>query len=198
MDKKTIKLTEGQLCEVIKESITKVITEQPIKSMDKKGKFLLSEMAIRRGDYVQSCINQSKPVLMHIGLICVYESDTIKQQAVNHWKSEIAAQIIDLARVDIKDDPTNRKKMKAFIEGFIEARLGENLSEYDNKMWSYIADGLKKEGLSDDDIRKINLVEIANINKERINKYLYSFVNVIGIPFNPTVREQIITLAHSL
>ena len=110
---------------------------------------------------------------------------------VKHWEDEIAAQVYDLGKIDITKDNKNCEiKKKAFIQSFIEGRLGKDFSEYDDKMHSYIEDGLEEEGLSKEQIRKIDIKAIADNNKERIKKYLYSFVELLTIKDISTLKEE--------
>ena len=175
MAKKTIKLTKDDLREIVTTATNQV----------------LNEMAVERGVYIQYGINQSATVLKHIGKICVFEGDDRMSHLVKHWENEIAAQIYDLGKIDIKrDNKACKIKKKAFVESFIEARLGEDFSEYDEKMYSYIQDGLSDEGLSKEQINAIDTKGIAAANKERIKNYLYSFVELLSITDLNELKEQ--------
>lgn len=175
MAKKTIKLTKDDLREIVTTATKQV----------------LNEMAVERGVYIQYGINQSATVLKHIGKICVFEGDDRMSHLVKHWENEIAAQIYDLGKIDIKrDNKACKIKKKAFVESFIEARLGEGFSEYDEKMYSYIQDGLSDEGLSKEQINAIDTKGIAAANKERIKNYLYSFVELLSITDLNELKEQ--------
>ena len=151
----------------------------------------LNEMAVDRGMFCQYGLNQSATVLEHIGLICVFENDFKMSHWVSHWQNEIAMQIYDIGKIDVKNDNRNCKiKKKAFIHSFIEGRLGADFSEYEMKMPSYIKDGLEKEGLSKEQIRKIDIDRIVAENKERIRKYLFSFVDLLSIKDLDELKEQ--------
>lgn len=155
-------------------------------------RMMLNEMAVDRGAYVQYGINQSATVLDHIGKICVFENDDTMCDAVNHWKREIAAQIYDLGKIDItKDNKDCKIKKKAFVQSFIESRLGKDFSEYDVKMYSYIEDGLEDEGLTQEQIKKIDTKQVAQRNKERIRQYLYSFVELMSIKDLTKLKEEV-------
>lgn len=172
----------------------KIILERIIKETVRDAleeKFQLNEMAVERGDFFQYGMNQSATVLQHIGKICVFENDIKMSHWVKHWEDEIAAQLYDIGKIDVKKDNKNSKiKKKAFIQSFIEARLGKNLCEYDDKMYSYIIDGLEEEGMSEEQIRKIDIKQIAQINKERIKNYLYSFVELMSIKDLNVLKEE--------
>ena len=175
------------------------LTERKIIEMVKSvAKQLLTEMAVSRGEYIQYGINQSDTVLRHIGKICVYEDDVKMNHWVEHWEDEIAAQIYDLGKIDItKDNKECKIKKKAFVKSVIEARLGVNFSEYDDKMCSYITDGLEDEGMTKEQIRKIDVKTIASLNKERVKKYLLSFVDLISIKDLGELKEKCKTAAHN-
>lgn len=152
---------------------------------------IINEMAVERGDFFQYGMNQSATVLQHIGKICVFENDIKMNHWVKHWEDEIAAQLYDIGKIDVKKDNKNSKiKKKAFMQSFIEARLGKDLCEYDDKMCSYIIDGLEEEGMSEEQIRKIDIKQIAQINKERIKNYLYSFVELMSIKDLNVLKEE--------
>lgn len=175
MSNRLISLTERELRDIVKAATQQV----------------LSEMAVKRGDYVQYCIGQSSTVLKHIGKICVYENDPKMSHWVRHWEDEIATQVYDLGKIDItKDNKACKIKKKAFIESFIEGRLGKNFCEYDEKMPSYFIDGLEDEGLDKDQIRGIDINAIVAENKERIKEYLFSFVELISIKDLVELKEQ--------
>ena len=187
MEEKRIMITEDKLREIVIESVEKVLRNIP----------LVTEMAVERGVFVQDGINQSKTVLIHIGKICAFEDNPLLSSWVSHWEDEIAAQVIDLARIDVtKDNKQRDRKKKAFIEGFISARLGENFSEYEEKMPHYIIDALEDEKVDTDIIKKIDVNEIASRNKQRIYNYLFSFVELIGLKYDETVKRQIKDKAH--
>ena len=187
MKKKTIMISEDELREIVRESVEEVL----------HNKSLITEMAVERGVFVQDGINQSKTVLIHIGKICAFENNPLLSSWINHWEDEIAAQVIDLARIDVtKDNRQRNRKKKAFVEGFISARLGVNFSEYDEKMPHYIVDALEDEKVNDDIIKKINVNEIASRNKQRIYNYLFSFVDLIGLKYDETVKQKIKENAH--
>lgn len=181
MSKKLLNITERELMRVVKETTRQV----------------LSEMAVGRKDYIQYGINQSATVLKHIGKICVYENDALMNHWVWHWENEIAAQIYDLGRIDITNDNKSCKiKKKAFVLSFIEARLGKNLSEYDEKMPLYIKEGLEDEGLTKEQIKSIDIEKISAANKERIWNYLMSFVDLLSIRDWDELKEQVKSVAH--
>lgn len=188
MERKVIHLTEEELNEIIRKAVNEVLNSRGI----------LIEMAVGRGAYIQYGICQSATVLKHIGKICVFEDDILVNHWVNHWEDEIAAQVYDLAKIDItKDSKSCKVKKKAFIESFIEARLGENFSEYDEKMPSYIYDALQDEGMPKDDIRKVDINAISSRNKERIRKYLFSFVDLLDIKDLAELKQKCKEVAHS-
>ena len=180
------KLTEEKL-----EAIVKGVVRQLLEETD-----IITEMAVERKSYFQYGINQSATVLKHIGKICVYEDDARMSHWVNHWEDEIAAQIYDLGKIDVTKDPTHKVKKKAFVQSFIESRLGKDFSEYDDKMYSYINDGLEDEGLTKDQINSIDTKGIAQANKERIRRYLFSFVDVLSIKDISELKEKCKMLAH--
>jgi len=188
MDKKIIHLTEDELNEIIRRAVNEVLNSRSI----------LIEMAVGRGAYIQYGICQSATVLKHIGKICVFEDDILVNHWVSHWEDEIAAQVYDLAKIEItKDNKACKIKKKAFIESFIEARLGKNFSEYDEKMPSYIYDALQDEGMPNDDIRKVDINGISRKNKERIRKYLFSFVNLLDIKDLQELKKKCKEAAYS-
>ena len=174
----------------IKQLVNEVVHNVLNEKIHSNGK-PLNEMAVERGVFFQFGLNQSATVLEHIGKICVFEDDNKMSHWVKHWEGEIAAQVYDMGKVDVKNDnPSCKIKKKAFVQSFIEGRLGKDFSEYDNKMYSYIEDGLEKEGLSKDQIRRIDIKGIAAANKERINKYLFSFVELLSIKDMTELKEQ--------
>ena len=177
-------------CIISEERLREVISQAVIKALDEVS--IVTEMAINRGDFVRQGISQSKVVLEHIAKICAFEDNMILGHYVRHWEDEIAAQIYDVGRIDIKKDNAFKdKKKKAFIESFIESRLGKNLCEYEEKMPSYFLDALESEGLSKEQIRLINIKSLVEMNKERIKNYLYSFVPLLSISDMYELRRNI-------
>ena len=173
-------VTEKQLQEIVTRAVRQVLDDS----------CLISEMAVERKNYIQYGINQSAIVLKHIGKICVYENDELMKHYVRHWEDEIAAQVYDLGKIDVTKDPSRKVKQKAFVQSFIESRLGKDFSEYDAKMPSYIEDGLEEEGLTRGQIQKIDIKAIAEVNKERIKKYLFSFVKLLTIEDISELKAQ--------
>ena len=57
-------------------------------------------------------------------------------------------------------------------------------------MYSYIEDGLEKEGMSTEQIREIDSKGIAAENKERIKHYLFSFVELLPIKDRVELKER--------
>ena len=169
----------------------------------------LNEMAIPRKNYFDMALAQSKPVLAHIGKICVLGNLERFKGNVSHWEDEIGTQIYDLGRIDVDNDDKQCKiKKKAFVQSFIEGRLGRNFSEYDEKMYSYFIDGLEDE--FKDEIEKdkdflrdylqknsIDVKDIALKNKERIKTYLESFVPLLSIRDVITLKEEAKKAAHA-
>ena len=151
----------------------------------------LNEMAISRNEWISHGISQSKTVLKHIGKICVFENDFKYEHLIVHWENEIAAQIYDIAKIDIsKDNKSGKIKKKAFIRSFIDARLGKDFSEYEDKMPSYFIDALEDEGLTKDQIKRIDVHSIVEMNKDRIRKYLLSFIDLLTISDFDELKEQ--------
>ena len=188
MTKRKITITEQELSTIVTETVKRVLDDMK----------LISEMAVARKDYFQHGISQSATVLKHIGKICVFENDVLNKHWVHHWETEIAAQVYDLGRIDItKDSKDKSKKRKAFQQSFIEGRLGQDFSEYDTNMPSYIIDALEEEGLSKEDMRKIDVNAVAAKNKERIKKYLYAFVPLMAINDLTELRDKIREVAFS-
>ena len=185
---KPIKITEQELKGIINESVTNVLM--------KRG--LLREMAIPRKEYVSKAFNQSNTALIHLGKVCAFENDKILSHYKQHWLIEVAAQIYDVTKIKVaKDDNNATKKKRAFVEGFIEYRLGKELCEYEDNMGGYILEALYDEGLTDDEARQYDTDKIAMDNKERIKNYLYSFVPLLSIKTNTellnAIRQQALT-----
>ena len=170
---------------------------------------MLNEMAIPRKQYFEMALNQSKPVLAHIGKICVLGNLDSFRGYVSHWEDEIGTQIYDLGRIDVDNDDKQCKiKKKAFTQSFIEGRLGRNFSEYDQKMYSYFVDGLEDEfkdeiakdkNFLSDYLKKnnIDLQEVVLQNKDRIRDYLESFVPLLSIKDIMKLKDEAKKKAHS-
>ena len=168
----------------------------------------LNEMAISRKHYFNLGLSQSKPVLAHIGKMCVLGNLERFKGEVSRWQDEIEAQVYDLGRINVDNDDKQCKiKKKAFVQSFIEGRLGRNFSEYDEKMHSYFIDGLEDEFKDEiendknflgDYLRKndINVKDIALKNKERIKTYLESFVPLLSIRDVNKLKEEAKKAAH--
>lgn len=150
-----------------------------------------NEKAVEREDFFLLGLKQSASILERLGKICVFENDDKMNHLVECWKKEIASLVYDIIKVDVKnDDQSSSIKKNAFIASFIEGRLGEGGSEYDDKMYSYIEDGLEKEGMSTEQIREIDSKGIAAENKERIKHYLFSFVELLPIKDRVELKER--------
>ena len=176
---------------------------------NKDNNSMLNEMAIPRKRYFDMGLSQSKIVFAHIGKICVLGNLERFKNEVPHWEEEIGTQIYDLGRIDVDNDNKQCKiKKKAFVQSFIEGRLGKDFSEYDDKMYSYFIDGLEDE--FEDEIKKdryflkkylkennIDVKDIALRNKEKIKAYLESFVPLLSITDIIKLKEEAMNTAYA-
>lgn len=170
-----LNIADNQLNEIVAQSV-----RETLMSMG-----LLNEMAIPRKEYVTRAFNQSNIALIHLGKVCAFENDPILSHYKSHWLGEVASQIYDIAKIRVaKDNADSSKSKRAFVEGFIEYRLGKDFDEYDNNMCGYILEALYSEGLGDNEVRKYDTHKIAQDNKERIMNFLLSFVPLLSIKSN--------------
>lgn len=105
MSNKTVTLTESQLREVVKETITRVLQE----------KSLLTEMALPRKDYKERIRDISCQLLENWCLVR-YCSLIGQEQYKNHWSDELRGHMFSMSRLSMKCNDSIKAREKVFEE----------------------------------------------------------------------------------
>lgn len=131
MNKNTITLTESQLREVIKETLTQVLQEKP----------LLTEMAIPRKNYKERIRGLSCQLLENWCLVR-YCSLIEQEQYKKHWSDELRGYMLSMSRLSMKGNDSIQARQKVFEEVWTE-------EDHDNPqlLTMTIANKFIKEGI---------------------------------------------------
>lgn len=105
MSKKTITLTESQLREIVKETLTRVLQEKP----------LLTEMALPRKTYKERIRGLSCQLLENWCLVR-YCSLIGQEQYKKHWSDELRGHMLSMSRLSMKGNDSIEARKKVFEE----------------------------------------------------------------------------------
>ena len=105
MSKETITLTESQLREVVKETLTRVLQEKP----------LLTEMALSRKTYKERIRGLSCRLLEKWCLVR-YCSLIGQEQYKKHWSDELRGHMLSMSRLSMKGNDSIEARQKVFEE----------------------------------------------------------------------------------
>ena len=164
-------------------NLKRYINEILIESLRKT---YIYEMAENRSKYQDILRNLQKQIIQNWCLIRYCSLTNSKLDLRSHWCSELKSYLVDIFYIKLKDDKSNKIKLKATKQQYLEySELDSNI----NMIYHIIEDKFKKENLKNiitinmvcedfaSDIEKIcELISKppTNENFNELNNYIYN------------------------
>lgn len=123
MKKKVIRLNEGELNKVIKETVQELLNER----------VLLTEMPYERSDYVCVIDKHARNAYTHLAKLLLYKNTT---NDANGWINDIINNFT-LPMLTAKVYISAKARAKVIFKGYIENLFGAEFEDYDEQMENF-------------------------------------------------------------